>query len=79
MDRGRRDVLVRKGHGAVGRHQDPARGIRRAEVDLTDPDVKTFATPPCPDFIPDFQETPGMNVSTFVATAGLQVGINANF
>ena len=48
-------------------------------VDLTDPDVKTFATPPCPDFIPDFQETPGMNVSTFVATSGVQVGINANF
>ncbi len=48
-------------------------------VDLTDPDVKTFATPPCPDFVPDFQETPGMNVSTFVATSGVQVGINANF
>ncbi len=48
-------------------------------VDLSDPGIHTFATPPCPDFIPDVQETSGMTVSTFVATYGVQVAINANF
>jgi len=52
-----------------------AHGIR---VDLTDPDVRLFATPRIANYQAGSRETAGMTVEHFLTTYGLQVALNAN-
>jgi hypothetical protein len=48
-------------------------------VDLTDPDIRLFASPRNPtNYIHDFIETAGYTATNFLRNHGLQVAINAN-
>lgn len=52
--------------------------VHIVRVDLTDPDVRLFSSPPLADYVEDQSETAGYRVSTFLLTNQLQVAINAN-
>ncbi len=52
--------------------------VHIVRVDLTDPDVRLFSSPPLPDYAAGSSETAGYRVSTFLLTNQLQVAINAN-
>ena len=48
-------------------------------VDLADPDVRLFATPPAPNPVPESRETLSLSIATFVRNYGAQVAINGGF
>lgn len=53
--------------------------VHAFRVDLEDPDIRLFPTPPRPDPIPDVAEVGGLTTSDFLSTYNLQVALNANF
>ncbi|MCB1126808.1 MAG: phosphodiester glycosidase family protein, partial [Verrucomicrobiae bacterium] len=53
--------------------------VHAFRVDLTDPDIRLFTTPPLPDPIPGYQEVGGLTTSDFLSTHHLQVALSANF
>ncbi|MCP5527073.1 MAG: phosphodiester glycosidase family protein [Verrucomicrobiales bacterium] len=58
----------------------PRRQVVHAfRVDLTDPDVRLFATPPHPDPVAGRAETAGQTTSGFLTQNNLQVALSANF
>ena len=48
-------------------------------VDLSDPDVRLFPTPPHTNYVANVSETAGRTVSQFVKAYGVQAAVNANF
>lgn len=52
--------------------------IHAIRVDLTDPDVRLFATPRISNYVANVREVAGYTVKDFLATNRLQVAINAN-
>ena len=50
-----------------------------ARIDLTDPDIRLFATPRFTNYLEEVRETAAMSVSNFLTTYNLQLAINANF
>jgi len=53
--------------------------VHLIRVDLTDPDVRLFSSPPLENYISGSRETAGYTVGDFLVTNGLQVAINAGF
>lgn len=53
--------------------------MRCVRVDLTDPDVRLFATPSAPGSVADSRETLTLTVPDFLAQNQLQVACDANF
>lgn len=53
--------------------------IQALRVDLRDPDIRLFSTPPIDNYQVNFRETAGHTVSQFLRTNKLQVAINAGF
>jgi hypothetical protein len=48
-------------------------------VDLTDPSIRLFTTPPAIDYVPEITETYSLIVSNFLKNYGLAVAADANF
>ena len=53
--------------------------VHCVRVDLTDPDVRLFPTPPATNYQTGFRETLSLTVSNFLKNHRLQVAANANF
>lgn len=53
--------------------------VHAFRVDLEDPDIRLFPTPPLPDPIPGSAEVGGLTTSGFLSTHHLQVALSANF
>ncbi|MBI5387971.1 MAG: phosphodiester glycosidase family protein [Verrucomicrobia bacterium] len=53
--------------------------VRCVRVDLSDPDVRVFPTPPAAGYVAENRETASLSVSNFVRDFGVKVAINAGF
>ncbi len=53
--------------------------VHCVRVDLTDPGVRLFATPPAPGYIANYRETLSLSISNFIRSYGVQVAANANY
>src|SRR5687767_4017948 len=53
--------------------------VNCVRVDLQDPDVQLFTTPPATNYIPESSETYSISVSNFIKRYGVQVASVANF
>jgi hypothetical protein len=53
--------------------------VRCVRVDLSDPDVQLFSTPPAASYIPEYSETLTQTVPNFLRQNALQVACDANF
>ena len=53
--------------------------IHALRIDLQDPNIRLFTTPPIADYQAEIRETAGLKTSEFLVNYGLQVAINANY
>jgi hypothetical protein len=53
--------------------------VNCVRVDLSDPDVQFFTTPPATNYVPESSETYSISVSNLIKRHGLQVATVANF
>jgi hypothetical protein len=53
--------------------------VRCVRIDLTDPDVTVFSTPPASDYVAESRETLTLTVPDFLSQNQLQIACDANF